>query len=257
MRRIVLAVTALVVLIASGAAYAATLNNYTATLTTSESGSGTAAKPVAFGFTERLTAQNMTTGMNAAPLTDIKLTATGVKANPQYFPKCTAAQITAALSDTGCPKGALVATGSITSVLGPTTLTGGTPCAPLLHVWNGGGGKVVFFFVIGPGHLCGALTTGAAAPYVGTLKQAGSTLIQDTPLPPDVSTSAGNLPGTYGSLEVETLKWLNISAKVKGKKIPFLQSTGCTKNKRNYTVKFTATNGTISESGTIAGKATC
>src|SRR5579871_371291 len=100
MRRIVLAVTALVALIVTGAAYAATLNNYTGTITTSESGAGTAAKPVALSFTEHLTAQNVTAGMNAAPLTDIKLTLSGMKANPQYFPKCTAAQISAALSDT-------------------------------------------------------------------------------------------------------------------------------------------------------------
>ena len=86
---------------------------------------------------------------------------------------------------------------SIAKLGAATTLVGaGTPCNPFLHVYNGGKGKLVFFFVIiPPKYTCATLKTGASAPYSGTVTQQGKNLVIDVPLPPDVSTSAGGLNG--------------------------------------------------------------
>ena len=258
MRRILIAATALAALVAAGVAYAQTTSNtYTAHFSFNEKGAGTAKKPVPAGFSETLTAANVVQGDRAAPLIDIQVTLSNMKANYQYFPTCSAAKILAAKNDSVCPKGAEVATGGVTAELGDDTLAGaGTPCTPILDVWNGGGGKLNFFFVIAGTHQCGGLQTGATAPYTGTLVQHGSTLVQNTPLPADVSTDAGNI-GAYGSLTLENLKWAKLTKKVEGKTIPFLESTGCHGGSRPVKVAFTATDAageTLTGSATTAGK---
>ena len=242
MRRIIIALTVIAALAGAAVAYAATVSNtYTASFSFNQSGGGTAKKPVAAGFTQVYHVANAVSGMRAAPLTDIKITMPDMKINPKPFPTCSAAKIIAAKSDTGCPKGALVATGTVTAELGDNTLTGaGTPCQPVLDVWNAGGGKVNFFFVISGTHQCGGLQTGSTAPYTGTFKQAGSGLTQDVPLPPDVSTDAGNI-GAYGSLTDENLKWAKLTTKVNGKVVPFLESTGCSGGSKHITIAWTAT----------------
>jgi hypothetical protein len=258
-RRIIIMATAIAAMAGAAVAYAQTTSNtYTASFSFNQSGSGTAKKPVPLGFSESLTAANATSGMRAAPLTDIKVTLTGLKANPKPFPTCSAAKIIAAKSDTVCPKGALVATGGITAALGDNTLTGaGTPCQPILDVWNAGGGKLNFFFVISGAHQCGGLQTGSTAPFTGTLVQHGNTLVQDTPLPPDVSTDAGNI-GAYGSLTLEKLTWKKLTAKVGGQTVPFLESTGCTGGSHSVTVAFTATDAANeSLTGSASAKAKC
>lgn len=264
MRRNVIAITAVfaIAMVVTGAAYAAaTLNNYTAKIVSS-GGAGTPAKPVPFGFTEKLSATNATPGMRAGVLKDITLKAAGLKTNYKDFKTvCTAAQIAQMQNDAACPKGALVASGSIHSVLGDKTLAENSTdvaCDPILHVWNGGGGKLVFFFVITPTHPCAGLATGAAAPYVATIKQKGNEIVQDTPLPPDVSTNAGNV-GLYGSLTTETLKWNKLTTTVNGKSVPFIESIGCKGGTRPYTATFKAIgpNGVPSVTNTVTGSAKC
>jgi hypothetical protein len=261
LRRTLILTTALFAVIAVGVAYAGTLNSYTASLTFSPNKAGSAAKPVALGFNEKLSAKNKTSGKNAAPLTDIKLTLYGLKSNFKYFPTCTYAQISAAKNDAGCKKGALVAQGPVTAILGPKTLdpSGSFQCNPLLDVWNGGNGQLVFFFVTtgtpGSAHYCNGITTGTTPPYVGTVKQAGKNLIQDTPLPPTVST---NVVGVfYGSLVLENLTWKKLSVKAGGKSYPYLESVGCKAGKRPWTVAYTATDGSTTTTDKISGAAKC
>jgi hypothetical protein len=263
LRRSIILTVALAALIVAGVASATTpytgpaLNTYKGVLKFSPNAAGTAAKPAPLGFNENLTAANTVKGLRAAPLTDIKLTMYGLKVDTKAFPVCTATFINAKKSDSACPKGSLVATGPITAELGDTTLQGaGTACSPLLHVYNGGAGNVVFFFVIKAGHTCGSLQTGSTAPYVGTIKQVGRNLVQDTPLPPDVSTKVAGLT-FYGSLELENLTWTKHTTKVGGKTASFVSSVGCKAGKRPYTVAFTATNGTISQTETVKGSQKC
>ena len=195
MRRIVVIATALAVLVGAVSAYAATggFNTYTASIKFSPNKAGSKKAPAAIAFTEKYVA-NGTGGNRTAPLTNIKTMLYGVVASGKGFPTCSQAKIAAAQSDAGCPKGALVATGAITAILGPvadpsTTDPNQIPCNPLLHVWNGGGGKIVFFFVeqVPGSHVRRPIQTGAVGPFVGTVKQVGKNLVQDTPIPGNVS----------------------------------------------------------------------
>jgi hypothetical protein len=259
MRMAAIAATAFVVLAAAGVALAASLNTYTGSIGAKQNGAGTAAKPVVLGFVQKLSAMPATAGnANADPLTDIKVTLPKVKFNTKGFPVCTAATIAAKMTDAGCPKGALLGTGPVTSALwSPSAATqAGVPCGPVLDVWNAGHGKVTDFFKIPAGHTCAGLQTGSVAPWTGTLKESGTTLIYDTPLPPAVSTNAGNL-GLYSSLEAETITFSKVTAKVGGKVVPFFESVGCVSGKRPYTVSFTATDGTTKETKTVSGAGSC
>ena len=158
-------------LIAAVSAYADTtgFNSYTAKLSFKPNKAGSSHATSALAYTQTYHALG-NNGNRTAPLTDVKTRIYGTVADGKDFPKCTKGMIGAAKSDTVCPKGSLVATGAITATLGPASspsaATPGTvPCNPLLHVYNGGPGKLVFFFVDkAPDHLCanGAISTGQA-----------------------------------------------------------------------------------------------
>ncbi|HUA72064.1 MAG TPA: hypothetical protein VMA96_13305 [Solirubrobacteraceae bacterium] len=244
MRRIVVVATAVAVLVAAASAYAATggLNSYTATLKFSPNKASTP-----LGFTQKYIA-NGTSGNRTAPLTDIKTVIYGVKSDGKDFPTCSKAKIVAAGNDTVCPKAALVATGSVTAILGPAadqsaSAPGQLPCDPVLDVWNAGQGQLTYFFVDEGSHTCagGAITTGEVGPFTGTVKTVGKNLVMDTPIPSYVSFP---LSGVEGSLTSETLIWKNASIKLKnGKTAHFGTSVACKGGKRPYTVTFTAETG--------------
>jgi len=258
LRRIVVFGTALAVLIAAVSAYAATggFNSYTASVSVSPN---KASSPIA--FTEKYTASG-TNGNRTAPLTDIKTKVYGIVTNGKSFPTCSQAKIAAAKTDTVCPKGALVATGAITAILGspsnPSATAPGTlSCNPILHAWNGGQGKVVFFFVDqAPDHLCanGGIQTGGVPPFIATSKVVGKMFVLDTPIPSYVSFP---LPGIEGSLTSETLHWLKVTKKVGGKTVAYAQSVACKNGKRPYGHTFTAEMNGQSESDTVSGTHKC
>jgi hypothetical protein len=263
LRRIVVVATALAVLVTAVSAYAATggFNTYTATVKVSPNKAGSAGAPAAVAFTEKYVASG-TNGNRTAPLTEIKTKAYGIVTNGKSFPTCSLAKIQAAKSDTVCPKGALVAKGAITAILGPTndpsaSAPGRLPCNPLLHGWNGGQGKVVFFFVDqAPDHTCagGAIQTGTVGPFPATIKTVGKTLVLDTPIPSYVSFP---ITGIEGSLTSETLNWLKVTTKVGGKTVAYASSVACNKGKRPYSHAFTAEQNGQSQSATVSGTQKC
>jgi hypothetical protein len=263
LRRIVVIATALAVLVTAVSAYAATggFNTYTAKISFSPNKTGSKKAPAAVAFTERYVA-NGTGGNRTAPLTDIKTTLYGVVASGKGFPTCSATQIANAHTDAGCPHKALVATGAITAILGPIADPSASdpnqiPCNPILHAWNGGGNKIVFFFVDqAPDHSCGPIQTGSVPPFVGTVKTVGKNLVQDTPIPSYVSFP---IPGVEGSLTSETLHYLKVTTKVKGKTVAYNSSVGCKNGKRPYSVAFSAESapGGTSQSDSVSGTQKC
>jgi len=261
LKRIVIIGTALAVLVGAATAFAASgFNSYTGTLKYSPAKAGSAKSPAPVSLTETLTAQG-TNGHQAAPLTDIKYTVFGIKGDGKDFPKCSASQISANYK--ACSK-ALVGTGMTNAVLVPATdpTSPGSPCNPLLNVYNGGQGKLWFFFVIQPpSHTCATLTTGASAPYEGFVSQKGPNQVVNVPLPPDVSTSAGNINGVYGSLVKQVVTFKKLTKKVHGKTVAFTSSVACKKGKRPYTFSWTATNyqgqSPSSETDTTTGSGKC
>jgi hypothetical protein len=264
LKKIVLIAAALGALAVAGVAYAASINTYTATLSFSGKKPGTAAKPVPVGYNQTIVAKG-TAGNRTAVLTDILTKIYGLKVDGKDFPTCSAAKIAAAGDDTSCPKGAMVATGAITASVGAANnfTAAGSACDPLLHVWNGGQGKLSFFFVDqAPNHEClaGALKTGQVGPYPATYKTQGKYLVLDVPVPKYVSFPA---PGVAGSLESEHLNWLKLTTKVKGKTVAASASVACLKGKRPYTTTFTANLPTSTgapgpnQTATVPGSAPC
>lgn len=262
MRRIVLIATGVIALVAAGAAYAA-LNTYTAKFSFSSKQAGTPAKPVAMGYTQDLAA-NGVNGNRTAVLLDLKTTVYGLKADLKDFPTCSGSKIANAKADTGCPKGALVASGYIHAIVGPKAdfspaATSLFPCNPALHVWNSGGKTVTFFFVETAAHNCNSLglKTGSTPPYPGTITYRGKNLVLDVPVPAAISFP---VPNFAGSLQVEHLVWTHQSKKVKGKTVLSLASIGCKGGKRPWTQSFTATlppQGPAKETKTVSGSAPC
>ena len=248
-------------LVGAAAAYAA-YNTYTATLTFSPSKAGSTSAPSPFAMHQVLTA-SAPAGDRAAPLIDIKTKMYGVIADGKDFPKCTDAMIEAnkTLFDAACPAGSMVASGRVNSLLGPQanqSATVGTPCNPYLHVYNGGAGKIVFFFTTKSATDCANLKTGATAPYDGTAKEQGGYLVVDVPLPPDVSNQVAGVPHYYGSLIKEDLHWLKLTKRVHGKTVAYQESVACKGGKRPYSTQFTAQdyNGS-NETATVTGSAKC
>jgi hypothetical protein len=254
LKRIVLVATAAAMLIAATVAFAATpINTYKATVSFSPSSSGTAKSPKKVAFTQKFVVTPATAGNRAGILLNINNTVYGVKVNVKGLPTCTIPKITAAGTDASCPKGALVAKGSINALLGSssnfaTSATAGS-CNPNLDVWNAGQGKLAFFFVpaaSGPRScLGGAIKTGQVPPYPGTYKQSGKNLVVNVPIPATVDYPS---QGLVGSLESETLKWSS----------PGITSVACQGSKRPYTNTFTATlPGQASQVTKTSGSAPC
>jgi hypothetical protein len=268
LRRIVLIATALGVLVAAGAVYAATsnqINTYQASLKVAKV-KGTPSKPVPVGYTQDIKATG-TNGNRTAVLLDIKTKIFGLKESGAKGAgvTCTLQQISAAHAkgDAVCPKASQVASGFITAVLGMKNdfKAAGSACDPLLHVYNSGPGKLTFFFVDqGPKHLClnGIVKTGSVGPYPATYKQQGKFLVVDVPVPPYVSFPAG----LAGSLVTEHLVWKKMSFKSNGKSVPSLASVGCQGSKRPNSATFTATlpapSGTgTPQSATVSNSSAC
>jgi hypothetical protein len=244
--------------VAASAAYAATINTYSAPMSFTAKKAGTAAKPVPSNFTQNIKAMG-TSGNRTAVLLDIKTKIYGLKVDVKHFPTCSFNQIAYAKNDNACPKGAMVAKGSIVAALGPKTnfTAAGTPCQPNLHVWNSGQGKLTFFFVVvPPNHVCGGLQTGSTGPYKATYKVQGKYLITNVPIPAYVDFPA---PGVAGSLQSEHLVWTSHTKKVHGKNVYSIASVGCLKGKRPYSNTFTANLPTTgaTESATVSGTAPC
>ena len=253
MRRIIIIGTMLAVLCGSAVALAATgPNTYGGSISVAPTKPGSATHPLAIGWTQTITVKSNQSGKNAAPLKDIKTWLYGLKANTARAATCSSSKIEAT-GGSGCPSKSLVATGTVQSQLGGSSLTGPTiACDPNLHVYNGGKNYVWYFFIV-PNPLACPAKTGSATPYKGTFSRSGKNLVLDVPLPADVSTNAGNT-GLYASLTHEKLTWKKIGTGSKG----YFTTVGCQAGKRPFKVTYTATtNGTNRYSSTISGKAKC
>ena len=252
MRRIIIIGTALVVLGAAGAAFAANFNNYNGSKLAISANKGP------LSMVETLKA-NAPPGQRAAPLIRIVVKISGVKLDVGKLPVCTDSLILKNKTQPtgGCSKNSLIGTGLVHALLGPgndSSASKGTACNPHLNVFNGGPKTQVFYFWTKSATDCGGLTTGATAPYDGKISYSGGNAIINVPLPPDISTKVANQPGLYGSLIGETL---NFTKKVAGK--PYMVSTSCKNHKRPWSITFTAQkySSTQTETSTVKGSSSC
>jgi hypothetical protein len=259
LRRFAIAVATVVMgLAAAGIADATTVNTYAASYSFS-GGKGTASKPAKLSFKQTITVTPGTAGDRAGILHSITTKIDDVKVDVKGFPTCSASKINAAQDDTGCPKQALVASGYINASLGSPSnpaASAGAACDPDLDVWNGGSGKLVFFFVEQGAHQClgGALHTGQVGPWTGSYKQAGSNLDVTIPVPNTVDYPLGLNGGQVGSLSKEYLDWKSQSMNGNYD----IETLGCS-GQRAYTFGFSATalTGGAAQSASTSGKASC
>ena len=258
MRRTILIGTALVVLGAAAAAFAASkFNNYSGSkLVIVPAKAGSKAHPIGLGMTEILKASG-SNGDRAAPLTNIKVTIFGAKLDVGKLPVCTDALIEKNKTSPtgGCPSGSVIGTGRVSSLLGPAQdpSAKGTACNPYLNVFNGGPKTQVFYFFTKSASDCAGLTTGATAPYDGHISYNGANAVINVPLPPDISTKVANQPNLYGSLISQTVIY---PKKVAGK--TYMASMACKGHKRPWAIQFTAhlySGG--NETQTVTGSSKC
>ena len=273
MRKKLGAITALMCLIASGAAYAAGPvtggpNTYTGSMSV-VGGAGTATKPALSAWTENYGMGSTTSGNVGAPLVNIKTTIYGLRApNAKFFPTCTANKINQGNGNNGkwngvCPKASLIGTGTVMAALTSPSVNlkgPGASCNLVLWVYNAGPGHLTYFFTTTPAQ-CDGLQTGAAAAWTGTVSQAGKYLVTNTPEPADVSYNAGNV-GLFGSLVTETLKFRKATTRHAGKTLPFIESIGCSAHARPFTIQYQATTSNTpssanESSATVKGSSNC
>jgi hypothetical protein len=157
----------------------------------------------------------------------------GIRSNGKYWPKCTADEIDLAQSDADCPKGSLIATGTLLALVGPENdfSNPGIECRKDVHLYNAGQNKVTTILV-GPAAECAGVDYLAPWEIIFTKKggiAGGQKLVNK--IPPNISHP---LPGVLGSTTELTTNYKKLVKKVDGKKVGYLESIGC-KGKRKTT----------------------
>jgi len=247
MRRVAAVVAALsVVLVVTAVAFAAQVNTYNVTASTSPTRAGTKAKPVpvSIKFNYQVAEQS---GQEPAAVKRYKISFYGIRSvNGALFKKCSAAQIAAAGNDdSGCPKGSQVGSGKIQSHVynnNDPSGNGALICNKDLHLYNAGKGKITLFLT-GPAADCQA-APGGQPPFTGkyVAGEGGGTALQfDTP---------ANLLHPVAGLTVAVR---NVTSKInlktvtkKGVKKGYYESVKCKGKSRPVAVTFTPESGSPS-----------
>lgn len=237
---------------------AGTLDTFTARVSAAQSRPGTAKAPARLGFGLVLDAAPAHGATYSAPVTDISITLTGVRAHPARFPVCSTATIAALQTDSICPAGALVARGELTAQLwNPAVSTApARTCTPLIDVWNAGAGHLAYFLRFPVGHVCAGLVDGALPPWTGTLRRSGTALVDDIPLPPAVSTDTGGT-GLFAGLVSLRLRFAARTVAGPRGAVAFFGSVSCEGGRRPDSVTVRAADGTRSQVTRLRGFSRC
>lgn len=230
MRLLVVAVVAMFSFAAVAFAQSTAVNQYTVDGSVSAKG-GSKKKPKPGGLTFKFT----TSAGDLVPnvIKTYKITFTGGKVNTQVAKNCTAQQMDQAQSDSGCPKGSLIGTGTIGDAVG----TSGNPfssavyCDLPVKIYNSGNNKAALWIKTGPPQCLAAVAQSVPATWKNSSK--GSALIFTVP---------DGLRHQLGlDLAVTSAKtsFKKITKKIKGKTVGYFESIGCKDKKRDITATFT------------------
>ncbi len=249
MRKLIaLGAVAVAALVVAAVAYGAQVNTYTVNGSVSPTKPGTAKKPVPIELKFDYTVGEQT-GQRPSPVKTYSIAFYGGRTNGALFPKCTAAQLNAAQSDSGCPKGSAVGTGVIINAAGATADAAdkSIACNLNLTLYNSGQDKAALWLKGGPstivqGSPCViAISQAIDAKYVSAFGGKGVALQFDVP---------ANLLHPIGGLDnavtqvTSTVK--KLTARKNGVTHGYYESTGCQGSKRPITVTF------VSEAGQTA-----
>jgi len=248
MRKMVAALTAVLMLCLAAFAYAQQQNTYEVTGSLTPSKAGSKKKPVTVGVKFGYTVGEAS-GNRPSPVKTYSIRFAGLRANTGAFPTCSESTLEAE-GVAGCPAASIVGSGFIENATGikenPSDRS--IPCNAALNVVNGGGGKG-FIYVAGdpqqsdPRKKCSiALAAPIPARFVNTAKE--GRLEFDVP-----ATLLHPLPTLDNAVVKVTSTIKKVSRKGKG----FFESTGgCVGGKRNISVVFTSENGATATQSTKA-----
>src|SRR3954468_21323316 len=255
MRRVVLLAVAAVLGI-TAIAYAQTQQNtykvQGSAAPTGKPGKKSKPTPVGVKFSYQVDEAN---GLQPSAIDQYKISFYGVRAvNGDRFPKCTADQISqAGNSDTVCPKGSLVGTGTIDNFVwadsDPSGKNGGFPCAKKLNVYNSGKGKGALF-VYGDPNQCGGVGALPAFPISYVTGDGGGTALQFT-VPKTVLHPIAGLSVAVRAVS-STIKKLTV--KKSGKVYSYYESVKCSGKARPVKVTFHTEAGQTSDASDATSK---
>lgn len=238
-------VTALAALGIAAVAHAVT-NTYTFSGSVSPSKAGTKKKPKPVGIKFTL-GVGETTGQRPATIKSVEIAIPNGKVNSKPFPKCTVATLTSS-GPSGCPKGSQVGSGRIQSVAGQSSdpADKSLGCLVDAKAFNAAGGHLLLHVAAVPGQCA---IPGLQKTIDATLKTTGTTTKLAFTIPPDLVHPIAGVDNVPISIAGSVKK---LTKKVKGKKVPFIASTGCSGGKHVIKAKITLENGTVEQaSGSV------
>jgi hypothetical protein len=235
-----LAVASIAVLAFAAVAYAAQVNTYTVDGQTSPAKPGAKKKPVPIGLNFDYTVGEQAGG-RPSPVQRYTIGFYGMQSNGGLFPKCTAAQINATQSDTGCPKGSAVGSGVVINAAGSTADPADKTiaCNLNLTVYNSGQGKAALFLKGGPtiivqGKPCViSINQAIDAKYVSAFGGKGQALQFNVPA--NLLHPIGGVDNAVTQVQ-STIKKLTV--KSKGKTRGYYESIACKGKMRPISVDF-------------------
>jgi hypothetical protein len=220
----------------ASAAYAQTTatNQYVVSGGTSIRG-GTAAKPkpADLRFHFALSANGLVP--NVVKTYTIKVE--GGRVNWSIVPGCAGAKMDAAGSDASCPAAAKVGSGTLTALIGATgqAVSDAQTCTLPFKIYNSGGGKAALWI-----KTQGGCPVPIAQSVPARWTKSGTTGGLTFTVPDLLRHQVGlDLPVVNADATIS-----KITKTVKGKKVGFLESTGCKDGKRDFSVQFTQDDGT-------------
>ena len=253
MRKIVMLATAAVLVAFVAVAYAQTqINTYAVKGSVTPTKPGSKKKPLAVrvNFNYQVGEKN---GLQPSAIKRYKISLYGVRSvNGDKFPKCTADMINGAgNSDTVCPSGSRVGTGTIDNYVyadtDPSGKNGGFPCAKKLNLYNSGKGKAALF-IFGDPNQCGGVGALPAFPASYVKGDGGGTALQFD-VPATVLHPIAGLSVAVRSVQ-STIAQRSVTKK--GKKYGYYESTKCKGKRRPIVVTFTTEAGQTSKAAASA-----
>jgi hypothetical protein len=235
----VVGATALVVLLVAAVAYAQQVNTYQVVGSTAPGKPGAKKKPLPIQLKFDYSVGEAA-GLRPSPVKRYTIGFYGVKSNGGLFPKCTAEQINAAQSDTGCVKGSKVGIGTIINQVGASNNPSdkSIDCNLNLTLYNGGQGRLAIYLSGGPtttvaGKTCIIpITQAIDARYVGF--QGGGTALQfDVP-----SNLLHSVPGLDTAVTQVTSTIDKMTVKKGGQARGYYESVACKGKNRPIQVTF-------------------
>jgi hypothetical protein len=239
----IIAVTVMGLLCLSAVAFAAQVNTYTVTASTSPTKAGTKKKPVPIQLKFNYTVAEKS-GQRPALINKYDINFGGVVVNTKLFPGCSADTINQTQSDASCPKGSLMGTGNVENQTGPTSDPSqhSITCHLDLKIYNSGKNHAALYLhgaqTNDPKTNC-PLAVDRAIDAKFVKKSTGTSLVFSVD-----NTLLHPITGFDNAVVQVQSTISKVTKKSKGVKHGFFDSAGgCKKHKRTVKVTFTQVDG--------------